>query len=434
MALDLAYRYPEFRDALIPIIKANPNAGHESLSNQLETLLISPLKESGISTIVVIDAIDECRDDKSTSAILSVLGRHVDSLSSAKFFITGRPEPRIKSGFNLPLLRSHTDVFQLWDVEKKCVDHDIRLYIHTELSALVEGRTEIQFPVSWPDEGSLNTLVQRADGLFIFASTTCKLMSLHPGNPIRLLQQILDTYLSTNYEGEQGIDALYTQILTENHKNSHSIHDVSAQANPILGTVVLARNPLLLESLAILLNMDPNDIRSFLRSLASVIQVPSSPDVPVSVFHKSFPDYLLEESRCGDPRFHVDSGAHHGRLAINCLQLMKSQLKRNICDLPHHSTNDEVKDLEERRRTHIGEALEYACTSWAHHLSQASLSTEILAAILDLMDYFINHLFLAWLEVLSIARNLRSAVYSLRDAKGWLSQVRPSSDVTSVLT
>jgi hypothetical protein len=422
LVLDLAYRYPAFREALMPVIMATPNAGHESLSTQLETLLIPLLKTSGISTIIVIDALDECKDENSTSAILSVLGRHIDDLSSAKFFITGRPESRIDSGFRLPLLRPQTDVFLLHEVEQSSVNHDIRLYFRAQLSEIATARSEIQFPVPWPDADSLESLVQRAGGLFIFASTTCKLLSSPFHNPIKLLQKILAEHLSTGYEGQLGLDALYTQILTENYKTSPLL-DVSKQVNTILGTVILVLNPLSIAALALLLNMDPYEIMSLLRSLYTLIRVPSSPAAPICVFHKSLPDYLLDKDRCGDMRFYVDSSEHHTRLVIRSLELMGASLKRNICHLPRYAMNAEVKDLSERRSKYIGEALEYACTSWAQHLSKASQSIEVIAKILELLEDFMRNSFLAWLEVLSITGTLRTAVFSLRDTKTWLNGV-----------
>jgi len=42
LALELAYPYLEFKDALMITIKESSNPGHESLSTQLETLIIAP--------------------------------------------------------------------------------------------------------------------------------------------------------------------------------------------------------------------------------------------------------------------------------------------------------------------------------------------------------------------------------------------------------
>jgi hypothetical protein len=103
---------------------------------------------------------------------------------------------------------------------------------------------------------------------------------------------------------------------------------------------------------------------------------------------------------------------------------MNQGLKQNICHLPPYAMNDEVEDLLDRRGKYIGEALEYACTSWAQHLSQASGSTEPLATVLGLMNDFMQYHFLSWLEVLSIADTLHTAVHSLQDVRTWLNQVR----------
>jgi hypothetical protein len=424
LALELAYRYPAFKDALMTTIKSSSNPGHESISTQLETLIIAPLKNSGVSTIIVIDAIDECRDKKATSAILSVLERHIEDISSAKIFITGRPESRIQSGFNLPALQSETDIFLLHEVKRESVDDDIRLYLQSQFSELSMTRREIRFPVPWPDPKSLESLVQRAGGLFIFASTTCKVLSSEFHDPPTLLQEILKTPLSTGFEGELELDNLYTQILVQNFEPSRSRLDVSKHVNSILGTIVVAPNPVVMATLAILLNMNVGSIRPLLRSLESVIRVPSSPDVPINGFHKSFPDFLTDNSRCRELRFYVNLSEHHMRLAIRSLELMNTALKQNICELPRYSFNDEVEDLSERRRNFIGDALEYACTSWAHHLSLTSESPETIRRVLDLMEDFMSHHFLSWLEVLSIMGTLRTAVYSLRDAKSWLNHVR----------
>ena len=67
-------------------------------------------------------------DDRPAVAILSVLGCHVKRLLSVKFFITGRPEPRIRTGFRPPLLGSLTWVFLRHKVKPSSADEGIRLY------------------------------------------------------------------------------------------------------------------------------------------------------------------------------------------------------------------------------------------------------------------------------------------------------------------
>ena len=95
----------------VPLPQSNPDIFHESLYGQMEQLIVRPLESRDLSTVIVIDALDEYKYEEPTSAILSVLGRLVERIPSVKFFVTGRPEPRIQTGFHLPLLRNLTDVF-----------------------------------------------------------------------------------------------------------------------------------------------------------------------------------------------------------------------------------------------------------------------------------------------------------------------------------
>src|ERR1700749_2312048 len=58
LAFQLAYRYPLFREQLLPVLKANPDVGRESLCSQMETIIIGPLKPTRIQTLIIIDALD----------------------------------------------------------------------------------------------------------------------------------------------------------------------------------------------------------------------------------------------------------------------------------------------------------------------------------------------------------------------------------------
>ena len=104
LAFQLAYQYPQFREELLQVLRANPEVGQESLVSQMEKVIVGPLKAINIPTLVIIDALDECKDEEPASALLSVLSRYVDEIPNVKFFITGRPEPPIRSGFRLKSL------------------------------------------------------------------------------------------------------------------------------------------------------------------------------------------------------------------------------------------------------------------------------------------------------------------------------------------
>src|ERR1700679_3197447 len=51
LAFQLAYQYPRFREQLLQVLQVNPDVGRESLSSQLEKVIVRPFKESKISTL-----------------------------------------------------------------------------------------------------------------------------------------------------------------------------------------------------------------------------------------------------------------------------------------------------------------------------------------------------------------------------------------------
>ena len=211
IAYQLACRYPAFRDNIVQVIKRDPTVARNSLTSQLKNLIVDPLSSTNISCVVVIDALDECIDDQPASAILSVLG-HVENLPLVKFFITGRPEPRIRDGFRLPLLKPITQIFLLHEVELSNVDKDIRLYLQETLTTVAKHRSDFDVSDPWPCDQDLTTLTKKSSGLFIFASTLVKFIESEYHGPDERLQLITAQSDSTVHEGGAGIDPLYTQV------------------------------------------------------------------------------------------------------------------------------------------------------------------------------------------------------------------------------
>ena len=138
LAFQLAYQYPAFRKELLQVLKAHPNVGQESLCSQMEELIVGPLKATHIPTLIIIDALDECKDEEPASAILSVLSRYVNKIPNIKFFITGQPEPRICSGFHLQSLLPITEIFKLHEVKPEAVNNDIELFFQVQLTELAK--------------------------------------------------------------------------------------------------------------------------------------------------------------------------------------------------------------------------------------------------------------------------------------------------------
>ena len=415
LAVQLARNYPEFRSIFVPLVESDPGIAHEMPYDQMDRLIVQPLLKSGISTVIVIDALDECEDDDPASAILFVLGQFVANICNAKFFVTGRPEPRIQQGFRLPLLAKATDIFVLHAVESNQVYSDIRLYFKHSFSELKARQSRLE---GWPTEEQLDLLCDRAAGLFVYAVATIRFIDQKNKNPKKQLGYLLQS-LESGFEGRTKVrknttlDSLYLSILQE------AFGDYDPEGGPdvrsVLGAVILATDPLSPSTIATLLGFDTDDISPLLSSAHSLLIFQEDIDQPVRPFHKSFPDFIVEPARCTNPEFRVCPSDQHAELLVGCLELMNQKLERNICKLPDGVVNSEVNNLGERTKQYIGKALEYACKSWHKHLTK-----NMVAQTLTIFHQFLMEKFLFWLEVLSVIGATREAVDALEAAVKWL--------------
>ena len=431
IAFQLAYRYPLFRDQLLQVLKANPGVGQESLCSQMEKVIVGPLKTTSIQTLIIIDALDECKDEEPASAILSVLSCYVGKIPQVKFFITGRPEPRIRSGFRLKSLQPITEVLKLHDVERSLVDSDIKLFFRTGLTNIAETRSDCDLMEDWPSSHELDILCEKAAGLFIYASTVIKFVASRHHTPTTRLALITSLPHSTTHEGKSGIDQLYTQVLEQ------AFHDVDAHEQElyscfrtVVGTALLVFNPLPMEALSTLLKIF--NIPTTLCFLHSVLLVPDSKANPVRAFHKSFPDFLMDQKRCKDERFYINPSVHHYEIVLSCLNLMEVRLKRNICGLDSHAILTEVEDLSTRQKEHIGDALEYSCQFWAKHLAEVPSNGHDIKELYKAIDKFFTMHLLFWIEVLAIMGCLGVSIHAINDIRRWYISVSCKQFVAEV--
>ena len=420
LAFQLAYQYPLFRVQLLQILRANPSAGEESLCSQMEKLIVTPLKSTHIQTLIIIDALDECKDKEPASALLSVLSHFVDEIPQVKFFITGRPEPRIRSGFQLKFLQPVTEVLRLHDVEKSLVDSDIKLFFRTQLDNISKTRSDCDFTEDWPSSSDIDILCKKAAGLFIYASTLVKFVASEYHTPAERLDLIISLPQNT-YEGQLGIDSLYTQVLEYAFYDLHTDDKFYSRLRSALGVVVLVLNPLQIKAISTLLRV--SNISVTLRSLHSLLLIPNNQADPIQVFHKSFPDFLMDPERCKDKRFFINPSVHHQEILISCLNLMKKNLKRNICNLDDYVILSEVRDISAYRKKYIGDALEYACQFWVDHLIEVPSSSHNVGEVHRAVDEFFTLCLLSWTEVLIIMGRLDVGVYAINKIQQWYTSV-----------
>ena len=418
LAVQLARKYKEFRSLFVPLIRSNSGIPLESLYNQMRKLIVRPLKESKISTVIIIDSLDECTDEEPASAILSVLGQLVSEIPMVKFLITGRPEPRIWGGFRILLWEKSVEVFVLHEVEPKEVAIDMMLIFRYALGNVARHHGL----GGWPAEEQLRVLCERAAGLFVYAAATIKFIGKKGADPRERLDLLLQSPESseleakTKFRGNTTIDSLYTSILQGAFGDDNDPSN-DLQVRSVLGAMVLAADPLSPSTIATLLDLDPlEDVLPILLSVQSLLIPHANINSPVRPFHKSFHHFIIDPGRCTNKRLHVSPPAHHSGLLFNCLDLMNQKLKNNMCQLPDAVPNSDISDLKEKVERYLDPALQYACLSWHTHLVGGYPTSVHGDGVASALRRFFETKFLFWLEVLSVLGAVSNAVGALQAA------------------
>ena len=175
LAVTLAKNYPKFGSNLFQSIKSAPDLVSMSLDEQIRRLIVDPLEKSGVSTVIAIDALDECGDEGTGAKILSALGDFMPRIPNVKFFITSRPEPHIENQL-LPLEEvGYITKFALHEVEQDQTNRDIRKYLKEKLKvlALAWELDECDFPTNQ----DLDLLCGHAARVFAHAAAMVKFLN-----------------------------------------------------------------------------------------------------------------------------------------------------------------------------------------------------------------------------------------------------------------
>ncbi|KAG8703366.1 hypothetical protein FRC09_004200, partial [Ceratobasidium sp. 395] len=402
IAYQLARLSPPFRSSLCRTLSRDPDISSYDVETQFNELINKPLLElrgkipEGV-LVVVIDALDECSDGGGARQVLHALFRFAGDLP-IKFLVTCRPEHKLIDQL-ISLDVSHS-LFHLHHIEQAVVQADIETYLRLELAS-----TNLS-------DNQISQLAERSGNLFIYAATAVNYID--PGGVAVDHGRRLDAMLRAdrNSRAHGTIDVLYSTILSTALENTALEPWELNNTRMVLYTVICAKEPVAVETLADLLKIDDaNDVQLALQQLQSVLYV--SADNFVSALHASFPEYLLDRERSGT--FSCD---HHQRwLAFRCLEVMKESLRFNICDLESSSTLDsDVPNLEDRISRAVPLHLFYACRFWAEHICEVGMEAQL---VLSLEEFFSSRI-LFWMEVLNLKRCMTAGVIMLSTVNQFL--------------
>ncbi|KAH7182382.1 uncharacterized protein B0J16DRAFT_321163 [Fusarium flagelliforme] len=413
IAFQLAIRHHDLASSIKAAVDHDPSLMSKVGEEQFDKLILQPIMglqpAKRETLVIVIDALDECDGDEGIKRLIRIFTRTKDvSNVRMKVFITSRPELHIRLGFRA-VPGTYQD-FVLHEIPNDIIERDIRTFFTEELKRIRQdynlmAEKEFHLPDTWPGPERTAALVEKAVPLFIFAATVCRFIrQWMSADPEVQLQKVL-TFDTKSQESK--MNATYLPSLEQQLEglSKREEKDVIDDFQQIVGTIILLEAPLTVSALSKLIDVPKKSIYHRLEVLRSVLNYPETAESPIRLLHLSFRDFLLDPEKEGMNKFWVDEKQGHGRVAADCLRILKSSLKEDICGLvaPGIACSNITAS---RVSSCISPDLEYACRYWVKHLTKAQELTFSSEDILAFLEHYLLHL----LECLSLIDRL-SEIY-----------------------
>ncbi|KAH7096324.1 hypothetical protein BKA62DRAFT_760675 [Auriculariales sp. MPI-PUGE-AT-0066] len=400
LAFELARVHETARAIIVTALECDARLHQLNIDEQVNRLLFEPLCAIFAASrkgpvVLVLDALDECNDPAAlvgdgclAKLIPALCGQ--SGTRKVKLFLTSRPLATIRKELGPFINRLGREV-RLHEIP---TTNDISC-------ATFASSVNCQRLASATD---LDSLVKRAGSLFIYAATVIRHIKEDEYTPHERLAQILSIQATSSEDGSpyEEVDNLYLGVLSLSvgPKQPKSLTD---RVRQIIAAVVLARALMSTRMISDLLDIDHGTVWRIVSGLGAVWVTPVSESDPIVLYHKSFPDFILDVSRCTDQRFVVDCSVGHERLAIGCLHVLNTLLVRDICKIPilagqELPRRESINDIEATLAHHVPPALYYSTVHLLHHLAEVAVR-DISQALVNNLQVFCQEKLMFWLEL-----------------------------------
>jgi hypothetical protein len=332
LAAQLCHVIPEYKQNLTNNLSGNKaqlldDQNIEGMFSMLFEEPFSNIPDPGKHFLIVIDALDECWQEEKQKLVDLITKFDHKFPRFIRFLITTRPETDIARKFQVlnPLCLEPDDELNL---------NDLRLFFEDKLATISEYV---------PSGEIVEKLVQKSEGLMLYASFLCKLSEN-------------GSIISNTEDLPAGIEEIYDRYFNRLEKELRNLGIDEKQFLKFLSAILVSKQPLPLALLERLLSSD-KDLSSAGRTLLKLINCLSSllviKDESVSFFHKSVNDWLVKPNH----EFTIIETYGHRTLADICVFQMET-LKQNEVSLTfdlaivyalqygiQHILEAEVKDI-----------------------------------------------------------------------------------------
>ncbi|TFK36571.1 hypothetical protein BDQ12DRAFT_699597 [Crucibulum laeve] len=183
LAYQLAIAIPEAKDVILKVVEEDPSIFFKSVEVQAKELLLSPISKAYHGAdpkkwpkLVIIDGLDECTGHEMQCRILRIIYEVLSKDFPFCVLVCSRPEPVIRDEFLASELGEITQKLALDDSYQARADIFVFLSsgfdkIHDKHQRL-GTMTHVSKP--WPPIHTIDALVFKSSGHFIYAATVLK--------------------------------------------------------------------------------------------------------------------------------------------------------------------------------------------------------------------------------------------------------------------
>ena len=300
LAYQLALSVPNTRPHIEHAIEQDPAIFKKNIQTQIDTLLIKPFQSvsstqiSPSQKLIIIDGLDECMDSQAQVAILNAISHSFSKHNlPIIFLVVSRPEPNIVVSFNTdqPLKSIHRrfpldNSYQPYD--------DIRLFFSDKFEHIrLNHPLRSTIPISWPTQQSLEMLVEKSSGQFVYAATVVRFVESNHHRPSARLNIILGISPPGTLNPFAEMDALYNHIFSSVDNIQLTLRVLSLYLASSFFANRLCRNSM---SPELFLSLEQGDIQLALINLSSIVSYDESSGV-LRILHASLVDFLSDKRR-----------------------------------------------------------------------------------------------------------------------------------------
>jgi Cdc6-like AAA superfamily ATPase len=362
------------------------------------------------STYLIVDALDECRED------LPKLLRFIVQKSSIS-----RRVKWIVSSRNSLNIEEHLELFGhkvrlCLELNTESISTAVKIFIQHKVLQLAHKKKL--------DRNSQNAvehhLSSNANDTFLWVALVCQ-------NLETMLR--LDV-LAKLYDFPPGLEPLYKQMM---HQISNSNN--AGFCKRILASIAIVYQTITLQELATVTELR-EDMVANLETLRDVVSLCGSfltvQEGTIYFVHQSAKDFLLANAL--DMVFPSGREEVHYTIFSRSLQIMSKTLQRDMYSL--EALGHPAERVHQLHQDPLA-ASRYSCIYWADHLCDLNLASVARYdnVLLDggIIDVFLREKFLYWLEALSLCKGVPNGVASVAKLLSLFQACSPHNTIATIL-